>query len=107
MNEMKTKVAEITQAMSLLNRHNYNIADAAGQLESRGRYARSALLGEMDKVLALEASAAGCPDGKTIEQWRIDAEKMGEAIISELAIVSEQINKEIDLRAALVDDLPE
>lgn len=106
MSEMQTKVAEIKEGVALLNRHMFNIADAAGQLESRKRYAQEALKGQMGERTALEAVANYCPDPQTIETWRSHAEGMGEAIIRDLDVLGEQIEKEVALREALSDDLP-
>ncbi len=106
MSEMQTKVAEVKEAVSLLTRHVFNITDAAGQLESRKRYAEQALRGEISERRGLEAVAMHCPDGATLISWHEQAAQMGASIVRDLESLGEQIEKEVALREALSDDLP-
>lgn len=89
------KVAEARTRVGDAKRQVGEIADAAGQLESRSRYARAALmdgLTESGMRNTLEAIASHCPSPQTIQSWRENAE-------TELAAVGEQlqeIHEEID-----------
>ena len=105
LSETQNRVAEIREGMSLLSRHLYNVADAVNQLQGQQAIAKQALREDLTSdglTQALADIASHCPSGETVEQWRVDSEDMTKRLTEKLGLVSEELQKLVDIESTRI-----